>query len=161
MSSAQQKRRPDPLPTGVISTKQEEKLVQERVAIGAPVVYETIWREGEDELRRPAAALAWSGLAVGLSMGISFVTEALLAASPSSGLDAVSFARRLFNRIFDCCAGASAIVHGKHADCDSSAHGPKGFTDIRARLEAVGCGVVRESSWHISVRSMCCQGSAF
>jgi len=80
MSSAQQKRRPEPGPTGVISTKQEEKLVQERVAIGAPVVYETIRREGEDELRRPAAALAWSGLAAGLSMGISFVTEALLAA---------------------------------------------------------------------------------
>lgn len=80
MNLAQQKRRPDPLPTGVISTKQEEKLVQERVAIGAPVVYETIRREGEEELRRPAAALAWSGLAAGLSMGISFVTEALLAA---------------------------------------------------------------------------------
>lgn len=80
MSSAQQRRRPEPAPTGVISTKQEEKLVQERVAIGAPVVYETIRREGEDELRRPAAALAWSGLAAGLSMGISFVTEALLAA---------------------------------------------------------------------------------
>jgi len=80
MSSAQQKSRPDSLPSGVISTKHEEKLVQERVAIGAPVVYETIRREGEDELRRPAAALAWSGLAAGLSMGISFVTEALLAA---------------------------------------------------------------------------------
>jgi len=64
----------------VISTKEEEKRVQDRVAIGAPVVYETIRREGEDELGRPVAALAWSGLAAGLSMGTSFVTEALLAA---------------------------------------------------------------------------------
>lgn len=67
-------------PSGVISTKEEEKRVQDRVAIGAPVVYETIRREGEDELGRPVAALAWSGLAAGLSMGTSFVTEALLAA---------------------------------------------------------------------------------
>jgi formate/nitrite transporter FocA (FNT family) len=77
LSLARRKRFPDPVP-GIISTKEEEKLVQDRVAIGAPVVYETIRREGEDELRRPAAALAWSGLAAGLSMGISFITEALL-----------------------------------------------------------------------------------
>ena len=39
-----------------------------------------IRQEGEDELRRPATALAWSGLAAGLSMGFSFVAEALLTA---------------------------------------------------------------------------------
>jgi formate/nitrite transporter FocA (FNT family) len=65
---------------GVISTKAEEKRVQERVAIGANVVYETIRREGEEELKRPNAALAWSALAAGLSMGISFLAEALLKA---------------------------------------------------------------------------------
>jgi hypothetical protein len=51
---------------------------EERRAIGAHVVYETIRREGEDELQRPAAAQAWSGLAAGLSMGFSFIAEALL-----------------------------------------------------------------------------------
>jgi formate-nitrite transporter family protein len=61
-----------------ISTEVEERQVEERVAIGAHVVYETIRREGEEELRRPAAALAWSGLAAGLSMGFSFIAEALL-----------------------------------------------------------------------------------
>lgn len=67
-----------PPPEGTITTEVEEKKVEERVAIGAHVVYETIRREGEEELARPAAALAWSGLAAGLSMGFSFVAEALI-----------------------------------------------------------------------------------
>lgn len=67
----------DPSP---ISTRTEQKQVEERLAIGAHVVYETIRREGEEELGRPAAALAWSGLAAGLSMGFSFIAEALLMA---------------------------------------------------------------------------------
>src|SRR5580704_11223709 len=69
-------------PTGdvavTISTRAEQKQVEERVAIGANVVYEAIRREGDDELRRPPAALAWSAFAAGLSMGFSFVAEALL-----------------------------------------------------------------------------------
>jgi len=52
-----------------ISTRIEKKQVEERVAIGANVVYETIRREGEDELGRTASALAWSAFAAGLSMG--------------------------------------------------------------------------------------------
>jgi formate/nitrite transporter FocA (FNT family) len=72
---------PQPKPVesaGTISTQVEEKQVEKRVAIGAHVVYETIRREGEEELARPAAALAWSGLAAGLSMGFSFIAEALI-----------------------------------------------------------------------------------
>jgi len=65
---------------GPITTRTELKQVEERVAIGANVVYEAIRREGDDELHRPAQALAWSGLAAGLSMGFSFVAEALLRA---------------------------------------------------------------------------------
>jgi hypothetical protein len=65
---------------GTISTRTEQKQVEDRVAIGANVVYETIRREGEEELQRPASALAWSALAAGLSMGFSFVAEALLMA---------------------------------------------------------------------------------
>lgn len=67
-------------PQDVISTQQEEQSVQDRVAIGANIVYEAIRREGEDELKRPNSALAWSGLAAGLSMGISFIVEGLLKA---------------------------------------------------------------------------------
>jgi formate-nitrite transporter family protein len=61
-------------------TRIEEKQIQERVAIGAHVVHETIRREGREELKRSPSALAWSGLAAGLSMGFSMVAEGLLAA---------------------------------------------------------------------------------
>jgi len=61
-----------------VSTRKEQKQVEERMAIGANVVYETIRREGDEELNRPATALAWSALAAGLSMGFSFIAEALL-----------------------------------------------------------------------------------
>ncbi|HEY4933889.1 MAG TPA: formate/nitrite transporter family protein [Terriglobales bacterium] len=63
-----------------ISTRTEKKQVEERLAIGPSVVYETIRRQGEEELSRPASALAWSGLAAGLSMGFSFIAEGLLVA---------------------------------------------------------------------------------
>jgi formate/nitrite transporter FocA (FNT family) len=63
-----------------VTTRVEKKQVEERVAIGASVVYEAIRREGDEELKRPTAALAWSGLAAGLSMGFSMLAEALLAA---------------------------------------------------------------------------------
>jgi formate/nitrite transporter FocA (FNT family) len=65
---------------GTISTRVEQKQVEDRQAIGANVVYETIRREGEEELHRPATALAWSALAAGLSMGFSFIAEGLLRA---------------------------------------------------------------------------------
>jgi formate/nitrite transporter FocA (FNT family) len=71
---------PETDPESTVTTRAEKKQVEERVAIGANVVYETIRREGEDELQRPAAALAWSGLAAGLSMGFSLVAEAVLMA---------------------------------------------------------------------------------
>lgn len=61
-----------------VSTRVEKKQVEERLAIGAHVVYETIRLEGEDELRRRPTALAFSALAAGLSMGFSFITEGLL-----------------------------------------------------------------------------------
>lgn len=61
-----------------ISTRAEKRQVEERLAIGANVVYETIRREGEEELLRPVSALAWSAFAAGLSMGFSFIAEGLL-----------------------------------------------------------------------------------
>lgn len=63
-----------------INTRAEEKKVEERLAIGPHIVYETIRREGEEEFKRSSVALGWSGLAAGLSMGFSLVAEALLAA---------------------------------------------------------------------------------
>jgi formate-nitrite transporter family protein len=51
---------------------------EERSAPEGAVVYEAIRHEGESELARTTAALAWSGLAAGLSMGFSFVGKAVL-----------------------------------------------------------------------------------
>jgi len=65
---------------GTITTRVEQKQVEERLAIGAHVVYETIRREGEEELHRTASALGWSALAAGLSMGFSFIAEGQLMA---------------------------------------------------------------------------------
>jgi len=45
------------------------------------VVYHAVRREGEDELERGTSALAWSGLAAGMSMGFSFATEGVLRAA--------------------------------------------------------------------------------
>lgn len=58
--------------------RRERKDAQRRTAPRAAVVYEAIRREGEEELERNTAALVWSGVAAGLSMGFSFLTEALL-----------------------------------------------------------------------------------
>jgi formate-nitrite transporter family protein len=44
------------------------------------VVYRAVYHEGTDELSRDSAALAWSGLAAGLSMGFSLLAEAFLRA---------------------------------------------------------------------------------
>jgi formate/nitrite transporter FocA (FNT family) len=63
---------------GTIPTRIEKKQIEERIAITAHVVYETIRREGDEELHRPPAALAWSALAAGLAMGFSFIAEGLL-----------------------------------------------------------------------------------
>lgn len=49
-----------------------------REAPSAAVVYEAIRAEADSELTRPLSGLAWSGLGAGLSMGFSFVAQALL-----------------------------------------------------------------------------------
>lgn len=59
-------------------TDEEQKEAEARTSISAPVVHEAIRQDGEEELRRPISALAWSGLAAGLSMGFSFVAEGLI-----------------------------------------------------------------------------------
>jgi formate/nitrite transporter FocA (FNT family) len=79
--------RPDrdaqPSPDGgrtVQLSEQEEQEVEKRTALRAAVVFESVRREGETELKRPVAALSFSGFAAGLSMGFSLATTALLRA---------------------------------------------------------------------------------
>jgi formate/nitrite transporter FocA (FNT family) len=50
-------------------------------ALPVDVVHRAILNEGEHELSRPVSALAWSGLAAGLSMTFSLIGEGLLRAA--------------------------------------------------------------------------------
>lgn len=61
-------------------THDEARQVQESRRLRAAVVYEIIRTEGEGELKRGFTALWWSGLAAGISIGFSFLSEAVLAA---------------------------------------------------------------------------------
>lgn len=60
-------------------TRDERKEALRRTTPGVAVVYEAIRSEAKVELARSNPALFWSGLAAGLSMGFSFLAEALLA----------------------------------------------------------------------------------
>lgn len=61
-------------------TEEQEKQSRRVETTPLPVIHEVIRRRGEDELARSNAALAWSGLAAGMSMGFSLVSEGLLRA---------------------------------------------------------------------------------
>jgi formate/nitrite transporter FocA (FNT family) len=66
--------------TGVVLDVGGKKAAQRRTALPVEVVYESVRQEGEAELARRLPRLFWSGLAAGLSMGFSFVTQGLLQA---------------------------------------------------------------------------------
>ena len=59
-------------------SKGKKEEAGDRSAPEGSVVYEAIRGEGESELERTTSALAWSGLAAGLSMGFSLVGKASL-----------------------------------------------------------------------------------
>jgi formate-nitrite transporter family protein len=58
-------------------TEKQREEAEERTSVSVDVVHEAIRHDGEEELKRPISALAWSGFAAGLSMGFSFVGQAL------------------------------------------------------------------------------------
>lgn len=59
---------------------QSAQQAKEAESLDAKTTYEVIRREGAKELRRSTSALFYSGVAAGLSMGFSFLGEALLRA---------------------------------------------------------------------------------
>jgi formate/nitrite transporter FocA (FNT family) len=61
-------------------TERQREDAEDRISVSAVVVHEAIRMDGDEELSRPISALAWSGLAAGLSMGFSFVGQGLLQA---------------------------------------------------------------------------------
>jgi formate/nitrite transporter FocA (FNT family) len=58
--------------------EREQTQAAEHAAPQALVIHEVVREEGETELRRRNAALLWSGLAAGLSMGFSLLSLALI-----------------------------------------------------------------------------------
>ena len=60
--------------------EKEQRQAAERAAPGPLVIHEIVREEGEAELTRRTSGLALSGLAAGLSIGFSFVTQAYLQA---------------------------------------------------------------------------------
>ena len=58
--------------------REERRKSEEEESINASVTHEVVRREGVRELHRKPAALAWSGLAAGLSMGLSMAAEGVL-----------------------------------------------------------------------------------
>ncbi len=62
-------------------SQRERKKARARTAVSPQVVHEAIRREGQEELVRPTAALLWSAVAAGLSMGFSLVGEGVLHAA--------------------------------------------------------------------------------
>lgn len=85
-------------------TGSERDEVEQRKHPRAQVLYETVRLEGEHELDRPAAALAWSGLAAGMSMGFSLMAMGLLRAS----LPDAPWTRTLVS--FGYCVGFVVVI---------------------------------------------------
>ena len=56
----------------------EKDQAAEHSAPPALVIHEIVRKDGEEELSRASAAVGWSGLAAGLSMGFSFLALALI-----------------------------------------------------------------------------------
>jgi formate/nitrite transporter FocA (FNT family) len=60
--------------------KADQREAEERASPGGHILYLAVQSEGEHELERTNSALAWSGLAAGLSMGFSLLSEGILRA---------------------------------------------------------------------------------
>jgi formate/nitrite transporter FocA (FNT family) len=58
--------------------KREKRQVEERSGLRTPVIYEIVRKRGDEEMARPATSLWWSGVAAGLSMSFSLLTQAIL-----------------------------------------------------------------------------------
>jgi MFS family permease len=63
---------------GFALSRSEEKEVEKKLPPSVQVLHETIRIQGDQEMSRSTAALAWSSLAAGLTMGFSMLVPGLL-----------------------------------------------------------------------------------
>lgn len=61
-------------------TADEIKDIEELATPRTPVIYEVVRRLGEEEMERPLTSLWWSGVAAGLSISFSLLSQAILTA---------------------------------------------------------------------------------
>lgn len=87
--------------------EREDVEAEERSAPSGKIIYKAILTEGEEELERPTAALFWSGLAAGLSMGFSMIGEGLLRANLPEAHWNILVTK------FGYCAGFLIVVLGR------------------------------------------------
>ena len=58
----------------------ERAQVQQNAKLSSPTIYEIVANDGKEELMRPASSLFWSGIAAGICMSFSLLSQAYLAA---------------------------------------------------------------------------------
>ena len=58
--------------------RRDVERIEQEVTPPTPAIYEAVRRLGAEEMRRPATSLWWSGLAGGLSISFSLLTQAIL-----------------------------------------------------------------------------------
>jgi formate-nitrite transporter family protein len=61
-------------------TAEEIKNIEELATPRTPVIYEVVRRLGDEEMERPLTSLWWSGVAAGLSISFSLLSQAILSA---------------------------------------------------------------------------------
>jgi formate/nitrite transporter FocA (FNT family) len=59
-------------------SERDRQDIEERRHLRAPMIYEVLRREGEEEMSRPISSLWWSGVAAGLSISFSLLSQAIL-----------------------------------------------------------------------------------
>ncbi len=67
-----------PRDTDLTEAEEEKEAVEEAAGLSPRLIFETIRRNGIEELRRPISALWFSGIAAGILIGFSVLGEALL-----------------------------------------------------------------------------------
>ncbi|MBM7069915.1 formate/nitrite transporter family protein [Actibacterium sp. 188UL27-1] len=66
--------------SALIEEERELEAVEEATGLSPRLIFETIRRHGEEELRRPIRTLFWSGIAAGILISFSVLGEAFLRA---------------------------------------------------------------------------------
>jgi formate/nitrite transporter FocA (FNT family) len=83
---------------------QDVSNIEEGAQLRAPMIYEILRREGDDEMSRPITSLWWSGVAAGLSISFSLLAQAIL----QSGLPDTAWRPLVVS--FGYCVGFLMVV---------------------------------------------------